>query len=344
MLATAAALAPQRTEVVGKLLYIILSFNGYEDTVECLDSLLAQKTDAFDLLVIDNASSGDVAEKLKAQYRTTEIIALSENLGWAGGNNFGIKLALERKYAWVCLLNNDTVFPAGEVEKWTRAVLNAPACLLHPTIYYWDEPEVAQLDASGRLNSLQNDTMEAWHDKILMDRAYGACLAVPTELFKNVGIFDERFFLQLEETDFHQRAVQRGFRAACQPNVKIFHKESRAFGGKRSPVKMYYIVRNTLLIIGKDNTKSGHRLGSYKRLYWTISHIAASEFPNGVDAHFLLPRWLMSRYPSAIATRMGLWDFFLRRFGKLTEVKREKIEKAKREAMASEAIGALKNG
>jgi GT2 family glycosyltransferase len=309
MLATAVVPAPQRTEIFGKLLYIILSFNGYDDTAECLDSLLTQKTDAFDLLVIDNASSGDVAEKLKAQYPTTEIIALSENLGWAGGNNFGIKLALERKYAWVCLLNNDTVFPAGEVEKWTRAVLSAPACLLHPTIYYWDDPEVAQLDASGRLDGSQNDSVEAWHDKILMDRAYGACLAVPTDIFRTVGTFDDRFFLQLEETDFHQRAVLNGFRAACQPNVKIFHKESRAFGSKRSPVKVYYIVRNTLLIIGKNNAKSDHRLGNYKKLYWTISHIAASEFPNGAGARFLLPRWLLSRYPSAIATRMGLRDF-----------------------------------
>ncbi|MGI4850304.1 MAG: glycosyltransferase, partial [Janthinobacterium lividum] len=95
----------------GRLLYIILSFNGCSDTIDCLDSLYADLPKQADLLLIDNASSGDVVSQLRGKFPQLEIIALPENLGWAGGNNVGVRLGLQRGYDWICLLNNDTVFP-----------------------------------------------------------------------------------------------------------------------------------------------------------------------------------------------------------------------------------------
>jgi GT2 family glycosyltransferase len=101
--------------------------------------------------------------------------------------------------------------------------------------------------------------------------AYGACLAVHRDVFERIGTFDERFFLQLEETDFHLRAVQVGFEALCDPSVKIFHKESRAFGGTRAAIKTYYATRNTLLLIEKTHQGIGAKLRGFKSLYWSLA-------------------------------------------------------------------------
>jgi GT2 family glycosyltransferase len=300
-----------------EMLCIVLSFNGYADTAACLDSLKAASVPGFDILVVDNASKEGVVDSLAAAYPDVELLALPENLGWAGGNNVGIKIGLERGYRWICLLNNDTVFPEGQVQAWLETARSAPPCLLHPSIYYWDEPEVAQLqpnpkDAKGLVR---------------MSYAYGACLAVHRDVFERIGLLDERFFLQLEETDFHMRAVAAGYEAMCTSSVKIFHKESRAFGGTRAAIKTYYSTRNNLLLIEKNYRKLGTKLGALKRLYWTISTLAAETEgrPHMQTSGFV--RWLASRAPSARAVRAGVRDYLLRRFGKAPDGFRDQLSR-----------------
>ncbi|WP_426194725.1 glycosyltransferase family 2 protein [Massilia sp. DWR3-1-1] len=302
------------------MLCVVLSYNGYEDTVACLDSLRAQHVTGFDLLVIDNASKQGIAPALASAYPDVELIALAENKGWAGGNNVGIRLGLERGYRWICLLNNDTVFPEGQAQAWISAALDCAPCLLHPAIYYWDEPKVAQLHPAldGRQSSytpLQDGT-----GRQHMNFAYGACLAVHRDIFEKIGLFDERFFLQLEETDFHLRAENKGFRAICDDSIIIFHKESRAFGGTRAAIKTYYSTRNTLLLIEKNYHGIGGWLQALKRLYWSLSHLAAATEcqPQVRNTQFLL--WVCSRAPSARAARHGVFHYLTRRFGKVSDV------------------------
>lgn len=311
------------------MLCIVLSFNGYADTAACLDSLKATPVPGFDILVVDNASQGDVAARLAADYPDVELVALPENLGWAGGNNVGIRLGLERGYRWICLLNNDTVFPEGQVQAWLDATRSVPPCLLHPAIYYWDEPDVPQIhpDHDGR-----NGAYRYVDDGRLarMGFAYGACLAVPREAFERVGLFDERFFLQLEETDFHLRAVGAGYEAMCIPSVKIFHKESRAFGGTQAAIKTYYMTRNRLLLIQKTTPSLKGRLAAYKRLYWTLSALAASTEGRAHMGPAAFLGWLVSKAPSAHAVRAGAGHYLRRRFGKAPDSLRAQLVLAER--------------
>lgn len=310
------------------VLCIVLSFNGCDDTLECLKSITSQRVPGFDLLVIDNASEKGVVDRLRDAYPDVELVALNENMGWAGGNNVGIKTGLKRGYTWICLLNNDTVFPKGEVSKWHDAIMHTPPCLLHPTIYYWDEPETLQLNAMGDLHGGKNEIKETWHGKAVMGRAYGACLAVHRQVFDTVGVFDERLFLQLEETDFYQRAAGKDFKAVCDGSVKIFHKESRAFGGTQAPIKSYYTIRNSLLLVEKKNFAAMSRVRGYKELYWTISGIAARA-TNSEDINMSgLLQWSMSSYPGAVALRLAISDYLFRNFGKLAVKKALRIKAA----------------
>jgi GT2 family glycosyltransferase len=318
---------------VGKILCVILSFNGFNDTISCIQSIVDQKQSGFDLLVIDNGSSAGTVDSIVAAFPSVEVISLSENLGWAGGNNFGIKLALERGYDWVCLLNNDTVFPEGEVANWINAIRTAPPCLLHPVIHYWDNPEEAQITILGQVNGKPNRQAALWKGKILMEHAYGACLAIPREIFESVGFLDERLFLQLEETDFHRRSMQKGYHAACDPLVKIFHKESKSFGGVRAPIKIYYTIRNSLLLIEKTPAPFKQKLRSLKELYWTIAQIACSAYDAQQLGKMALIRWMISTAPSATAVRVGIADYMLRRFGRISARRHSHIK-----AMEAKAV------
>jgi GT2 family glycosyltransferase len=307
------------------MLCIVLSFNGYADTAACLDSLKAEPASGFDILVVDNASQDGVVSKLTAAYPDVELVALAENRGWAGGNNVGIRIGLERGYRWICLLNNDTVFPAGQVQAWMDATRAAPPCLLHPSIYYWDEPGVAQLHPGQPGQNPNFHRLDDGSGLIRMSYAYGACLAVAREVFERVGLFDERFFLQLEETDFHMRATHVDYHALCNPSVKIFHKESRAFGGTQAAIKTYYSTRNTLLLIEKNRHGLKARLNAIKHFYWSLSELAASTERHPLLSKIGFVRWLASRAPSARAVRSGVMDYLLRRFGKAADTFREEL-------------------
>lgn len=318
------------------MLCIVLSFNGYGDTAACLDSLKAAPVPGFDILVVDNASKPGVTDALAAAYPDVELLALPENLGWAGGNNVGIRIGLERGYRWICLLNNDTVFPAGQVQAWLDTARAAPPCLLHPSIWYWDEPEVAQIHPD--LDPSAYHAVDGMPGASHMNFAYGACLGVAREVFERVGLLDERFFLQLEEADFHMRAVAAGFKALCFPAVRIFHKESRAFGGTRAAIKTYYSTRNNLLLIEKNRRGLRAKREGVKYLYWQLSTLAALTEGRAKMGTPEFLRWLASGAPSARAVRAGVGDYLLRRFGKAPDSFREALSSA--EKSYAERLGA----
>lgn len=310
------------------MLCIVLSFNGYADTAACLDSLKAVPVPGFDILVVDNASKPGVTDALAVAYPDVELVALQENLGWAGGNNVGIRLGLARGYRWICLLNNDTVFPEGQVQAWLDTVRAAPAGLVHPSIYYWDEPEIAQLHPA--LDPSAYRQLDAIPGAARMNFAYGACLAVAREVFERVGLFDERFFLQLEETDFYMRAAAAGYDALCFPAVRMFHKESRAFGGTRAAIKTYYSTRNNLLLIEKNRRGWRAKRQGLRFLYWQLSALAALDAGRPHVSKAVLLRWLLSGAPGARAVRAGMADYLLRRFGKAPEPLREALSDAEK--------------
>lgn len=299
-----------------KVAFIVLSYNGSDDTIACLESLYACKESGADIIVIDNNSMPPVDALLTSRFSEIELITLPENLGWAGGNNVGIEIALKRGYDWICLLNNDTVFPDGQVKAWVETISSLPPALIQPSIYYWDEPEVAQLLEGYDKDGTKLPNVREWHGNAVMSYAYGACLAIHRTIFEKIGPFDERLFLQLEETDFYHRASREGFVSVCAPQVKIFHKESKAFGGKITPGKTYYTIRNSLLLVEKHRGPVTDKLRLLRSLYWVLSKTAARE--NRVESGaFRVFKWLLSDSPYAIASRHGIVDYIKRRFGRM---------------------------
>jgi GT2 family glycosyltransferase len=301
---------------VGRPLVVVLNYNGIADTLACLASLRAQTCRAS-VLVIDNASRADDFSRLQADFPEVELLRLPRNLGWAGGNNVGLRLGLARGFDTICLLNNDTVLaPDALAELVAAAGVVDPPGLLHPMIHDFDDSARAQLDP-GPVPSNPDPAMRALaarHEVVEINWAYGACLLLPASVVRAVGLLDERFFLQLEEEDYLRRAEALGMRSYCARRARVLHKESISFGGRVTPGKTYYQVRNSLLLAEKHAATPAGLFRALRRLWWALRHQARAADPRAASGPGFV-RWLLSADPLARAARQGVGDYARRRFG-----------------------------
>jgi GT2 family glycosyltransferase len=295
---------------------VILNFNGTPDTLDCLASLSASSNDKISILVVDNGSSADPTADILARFPSITILRLPDNQGWAGGNNRGIEWARAIGADLVCLLNNDTIIPLGAIEALADMSRQIGPCLLHPAIDYAEPAGAVQLDPTKSGNNI---SMIGHEGVYKLDFAYGACLMIPMALLDKIGAFDERFFLQLEETDFYRRAQRIGIDSLCMPAARIIHKESASFGRRTTPMKTYYMVRNSLLLSKKHDETWAERLASVRRLTWSLMAIANINSGNKLTSVWKLGIWLLRGNVHARAARHGISDFTRKKFGRMSE-------------------------
>lgn len=299
---------PLRPGPAGRLLVVVLNFNGLQDTLDCLASLREQTLRTIDILVVDNASRGEEAARIAAAFPEVEVIALPVNQGWAGGNNLGLRLALERGHGHVCLLNNDTTLDADALERLLEASARMEGrAMIQPAVRYHDAPDTWQLRPEPGAEHGEACLAE-------LDFAYGVCLLLPAGLLRQVGLLDERFFLQLEETDYYMRAKALGHRSVCALRACITHRESASFGGRVTEAKTYYQVRNSLLLAEKHTPTPRGFLHAIRATTWSLYHKVSDTDPR-VRGWGSFLRWLLSGQPLARAARQGAGDYVRRRFG-----------------------------
>lgn len=288
---------------------VVLHYRGLGDTLACVNSVLGQCHDSLDLLVVDNGSVDGLPAALHNAGVSVPVLGLEVNAGWAGGNNAGIEWARRHKADLVCLLNNDTIVPPAALDRLIESASAFGPCLLHPAIDFADPAEGTQLDPRLVPNAMP---IPGYSTLYPMTYAYGACLMIPITLVDRIGPFDERFFLQLEETDFYERAQKIGVPALCETAARIVHAESRSFGGRITADKSYYIARNTLLLASKNPMNFQLNWYLLKRFYWNLVGLAGHDGYRGLSG---IVHWLGSGQKHSRAVKQGIRDFLLRRFG-----------------------------
>jgi GT2 family glycosyltransferase len=236
-----------------KLVAVVLNWNGGADTLRCLESLAAVET-----ICVDNGSEDGSAEAVEERFPAVELIRNGANLGFAGGNNVGIRRALERGADWVWLVNNDAfVDPVAPAALAAAATARPDAGVLACKVYFADPPDVlwyagarfsTLLGYSGRQEGYGRRDDGSYDRLRDVERATGAAMAVSRAAVERAGLLDEELFAYVEDVDWCLRIRAAGFGVVLVPGARVWHHVSASSGGAASTTNLYYSTRNTLAV------------------------------------------------------------------------------------------------
>jgi GT2 family glycosyltransferase len=269
---------------------VILAFNGREDTLRCLESIERVEWDDLTTFVVDNASSDGVVGAVEERFPDVRVIRSERNLGFAGGNNLGLRAAHEAGAEYMLILNNDTVVdPASIRELVAEAERRPDAGALCPLIYYMDPPERiwyagARFDPRRGYNGRHTGYRERDRDQYAgtreTGRATGAAILVPRRTIDEVGYLDERLFLHVEDVEWSLRIREAGYRILLVPSARVWHRVSVAMGGEHSPSSAYYSIRNTLAVCDWHAPLSGVAALRRSFVIWTVALVHTRRAPH----------------------------------------------------------------
>lgn len=246
-------------EVFKRVFIIILNWNGYKDTVECVQSLFKIDYPNYEILVVDNGSSDDSVSRLRAEFPGLTVLANGRNLGFPGGNNVGIRYAMEKGAEYVFLLNNDTVVDSKVLTELVRvAEEDKDVGMVGPVILDYINPSILWFAGSTvdyRMGWTphwgENEELNGkWSGVYDVDRLSGCAMLIKKEVIQSIGLLDEDYFLYYEDTDWCVRANHAGYKIKCTGSARVWHKVSDN-GRRDSPMVRYYCQRNKLLFLKK---------------------------------------------------------------------------------------------
>ena len=304
--------------MASRVAIIVLTWNQRDLILECLDSLAAldYPPDRLHIIAVDNGSTDGTAGAIRGRFPRVTVLENGENLGYAGGNNVGIRYILAQGVDYLCILNNDvTVASDFLVPLLESCQEHRDVGVVTPLVADMADPErVWALGAAvvwqrGMVTRLhEGQETSAWQAKapFEVDIASGAAMLVKRELFERVGLLDEAFYLYFEETDWCLRVRRAGYRILAVPSSVVWHKVSATLG-KTSPVIDYYMLRNHLRFIARQWTGFARlRLLGLAVLRNLLTVAAYTMKPHGGR-----------RLPHRNVRLLALRDAALRRWGKM---------------------------
>jgi GT2 family glycosyltransferase len=260
---------------------VILNWNRYKDTISCLKTIsnLSLQGVSLTVLVIDNASTDDSLKKIsefKAGFKF-KIIKNRFNLGFAEGNNVGLRYALKNKADYILVLNNDTLLEKYLLEKLVSALeINKDVAVVSPKIYFakgfefhkdnYKEKDLGKVIwyAGGAIDWDNVMGINIGVDKVdkgqfeetkEIDFATGCCSLFRADVLKKVGLYDKNYFMYFEDVDLSLRIKKSGYKVLFEPKALLWHKVAQS-SGIGSNLNDYFISRNRLLF--------GYRYASFR--------------------------------------------------------------------------------
>lgn len=245
---------------MSKVSIITVNFNHSHVTDDLLDSIIQYNTYAnIEVIVVDNGSTIDPVPNWRVKYPDFIFIRSEQNLGFAGGNNLGIKASTGD---FLFLVNNDTVFTPTLIEQLMSTLLKHPNVgMVSPKILYFDQPTILQYAGYTDMNFYtarnacigQYETDHGQYDDLegKTGYAHGAAMMLKRSVINKAGLMFEGFFLYYEELDWCESIKRAGFEIWVNMKASIYHKESVSVG-KKTALKEYFMNRNRILFIRRN--------------------------------------------------------------------------------------------
>lgn len=246
---------------------VVLNWQQAQLTTECVKSLLALEYSNFQILIVDNGSQDGSTAVLQGLLSSrVSLVCLDQNLGYAGGNNAGIRYALEHNADYVLVLNNDTIVSPGLLTTLTRAAASdRSVAAVTPKIRYMHKPNhiwaaggeinwwLGRARSRGR-NQLDRGQFDQSAD---LDYATGCCILFRKSALNEIGLFNEDYFAYFEDTEWCLRAKRGGYCIRYQPDALMWHwagassktNQGKINTGRTTPTIYYLVTRNNLWLI-----------------------------------------------------------------------------------------------
>ena len=255
-----------------KIAVIIINWKKYDFTLKCIDSVLKSSYKNFKIILIDNESQNVFSDKINKSDRI-HIIKNKNNEGFSKANNQGIKYSLKNGFEYVLLLNNDTLIKNDLIYLLINKSKSLNQKIIQPLILNYDGTKI--WNAGGIINYFLGTFQTHKKGKSFKnfkrnehftDWFTGCCVLIKSEIFDEVGFFDESFFAYYEDIDFSIRLREHGYSIAMMNDSYLYHFESASSKfsnqneGNLSPYVHYLNIRNHILLL-KKHSKSFNLIG-----------------------------------------------------------------------------------
>ncbi len=289
---------------------VVLNWNNWQETCACVESLLKSTGVDYEIIVVDNGSQDGSPEKITQSFPNITLLCNETNLGYAEGNNVGIRWALDSGAKYVLVLNNDTRIAPDSLAVLAAAGEKYPtAAFLGPKILHLDQPDQIQssgiqLDFLWRSSQRGQDSpdVQARLTEGEVDCISGAAIFARSSALKIVGLLDSDYFLYREDIDWCLRVRQNGYKIFMIPQAVIWHR-SHHVREKDLPRVTYYMTRNSLLLFKK------HHAGVIRFVMLLVRFLLT------IFSWSVRPKW-KSKQLEKQAMVLGLRDYFNGKFGK----------------------------
>ncbi|OGC22155.1 hypothetical protein A3J90_02175 [candidate division WOR-1 bacterium RIFOXYC2_FULL_37_10] len=290
-----------------KVTIIILNWNQEKDTMECLNSIANITYVNYGIILVDNGSKDGSPDNIHKKFPDIEIIRNTYNVGFAEGNNIGIRRALELKNDFILLLNNDTVLEPEFLDVLVNLAINSESGISSPKTMFYHNREKIWFVGGGYLPIIKKPFHYYYNQKDIgqvenikeIEWVSGCCMLIKKAVFEKIGLLDSDYFNNYEDVDFCKRAQMAGFKIMIVPKAKIYHKFAASMGGKFSPFYTYFRTRNNLLFFKKT-----------KQFIPLILNLLI------FSCYSILESFKNYNFQSIKATFVAIFDFFAGRYGK----------------------------
>lgn len=283
---------------------VVVNYNGYELTRDCLRSFSSVTYERHVVIVVDNASTDDPVQRLKAEFPRVRHLRSACNAGFTGGNNLGLQTARELGAEYVFFLNNDTVVSENILDELVAFQTDNPEVgIVGPLTYYYEARNIISfgggtIDRNTGICSQQNKgrTLAEFGARVsYCNFIEGAAMFMRTALACEAGGFSNAYFLTSEESELCVRVADKGYKLAVITSCSVWHKVSRSLEGG-SELRNYFVFRNKLLFVKRNAAGFGVKdLAALTRFY----------------AKCLAWSVLKGRnLPAAKGLLLGVYDFF----------------------------------
>ncbi|HEU4723923.1 MAG TPA: glycosyltransferase family 2 protein [Candidatus Eisenbacteria bacterium] len=277
----------------GPVWAVVLAFNQYDYTRECLRALGALDPAPDHVLLVDSGSSDGTPARARAEFPEVEVLALGENRWFAGGVNAGFERALAGGAGSVLLLNNDLVLERGALGVLRAALEADPARgAVSPKLFYFDPPDRIWFAGGVVTRGFGlirhrgvNRKDDAFRDRALaVDYVSGAAVLLSRAALERTGLLDTDYVIYVEDVDWSARARKAGFILWYEPGARGWHHVSITSGGGLTPLKAYFRLRSGALYLSRHEPAAARPLAWLAYGAWTISLLVRMALARDVES------------------------------------------------------------